>query len=124
MGREAESDSRETLVTSLLGNGQRLASQRSLINRHIHSLRQTTIRRNDIANLESDHISRDQVGRFDFLPFAVPTNARFGCEGVHEGLDGVPRTTFLVEADAGVDEQQGDDTDEILPIGSFASAVG
>jgi hypothetical protein len=60
----------------------------------------------------------------DFLPGTSTLNPGLGGQRVHEGLDGVTSVPFLDETDSRVDQQQEDDTDEILPIRRSALSVG
>ena len=60
----------------------------------------------------------------DFLPSTSTLNPSLGGQRVHEGLDGVTSIPFLDETDSRVDQQQEDDTDEILPIRGSALSVG
>ena len=60
----------------------------------------------------------------NLLPVSVSLHLGLGGEGLHEGLDSVSGVSLLNESNGGVDEEKEDDTDEVLPIGGKASAVG
>lgn len=123
LGRK-NSDSREALVAGLLGNREGLASQSGLVDGNVDGFGKTAVGGNDVTDLEGNHITGDEVGRLDFLPLAVTLHASLGSERVHKGLDSVTGATLLVETNGGVDEEQEDDTDEILPVRCAASTVG
>lgn len=104
------------MITKFLALGKRLAGKRRLVDGHVDSFRETAIGGNDVTNLEGHHVTRNKLGRFDLEPFAFTLDLGLGRERVHECLDGIASTAFLVEADSRVDEQQEDNTNEILPI--------
>jgi hypothetical protein len=60
----------------------------------------------------------------DFLPCTVTLNPGLGGQGVHQRLDGVTSVPLLNETNGRVDQEQQDDTDEILPIRGSALTVG
>jgi len=60
----------------------------------------------------------------DLLPSATSLDPGLGGQRVHQGLDGVTSVPLLDETDSRVDQQQEDDTDEILPIRRSALTVG
>ena len=115
---------REALVSNLLSLRERFTSKTGLIDGNVDSVVETAIGGNDISNLEGDDISGNEVRRFDFEPGAITTALGLGGEGFHKGLDSVTSGSFFVETDTRVDEQEEDDTDEILPIWGSASTVG
>lgn len=117
-------NSREALVTELLALGQGLAGKSSLIDRDVDSLGQTAVGGDDVSNLEGDHVTGNESGRLDLGPGTVTLALGLGGKGVHESLDGISGVALLVETDTGVDEQQEDDTDEILPVWRAVLTVG
>lgn len=114
----------EALVAQLLALGEGFTRERGLVNRNVDGLRQSAVGGDDVTDLEGDHVTGDEVGRLDFVPVAVTLDLGLGCEGVHEGLDGISGVVFFVETDGGVDEEEEDDTDKVLPIGGHALTVG
>ncbi len=114
----------EALVTDLLANGKRFTGKRGLVTRNVDGVKETAITGNNVTDLESDNITGNKVGRFDFDPLAVTLATSLGCERVHESLDGVTSVALLDETNGGVDEEEENDTDEVLPIGSLALTVG
>ena len=116
-------DVREALVTQFLALRKRLARKGSLVDRDVDGFCQTTVGGNDVTDLERDHITRNEVCRFDFGPSAVTLNFGFWSEGVHKGLDSITSVTFFIETDGGVNEQQKDDTNEVFPVRGLIVAV-
>jgi hypothetical protein len=114
---------REALVSNLLALRKRLSGETGLVDRDSDGVEEAAVGGDDVANLEGDHVSRDKVGRVDFVPDTAATALGLGGERLHEGLDSVTSGALLVEADSRVDEQEKDDSDEILPIGGLASTV-
>lgn len=115
---------RETLVTELLSGGKRLSSQSGLVHGNINGLNQSTVGGTDITVLEGDQVSGDKLGRLDFPPGTVSLDSSLGGEGVHESFDGVTSISFLDKTDCRVDQQEKDDTDEVLPIWGLTTTVG
>jgi hypothetical protein len=122
--RSTQYDVREALVTELLVNGERLASERSLVDGHVDRLGKTAVGRDDVADFERNHVTGDKLRRLDLAPCTTAPDPRLGGERVHERLDGIPGGALLVEADGRVDEEQEDDTDEVVPIWRAVLAVG
>jgi len=60
---------------SLFLHGLRLAGESGLLNAQVGGARNPTVRRNDIAGLEEDDISRDQVARGHLPDTTVPSDA-------------------------------------------------
>jgi len=117
------SRTREALVTGLLALGKGLSSQSSLIDRNVDGLGKTAIGGDDITNLERNHITRDEICRVDFRPFAIAADLGLGGERVHKRLDGVTSVAFFVETNGRVDQEQEDDTDKIRPVRCTATTV-
>jgi hypothetical protein len=99
---------RETLIANLLILGKRFTYESSLVDGHVDGFRETAIhliRRNDITDLEWDHITRDKISGFDFGPGTITLDFCFGSEGFHQGFDSVTSIAFLVETNSGIDKQ-------------------
>lgn len=114
----------EAFVTELLALRKRFTSEGGLVHRDIDGVDQTTIRRANITVLEGNQVSGHKFGRFDFSPSTVSLNSCLGGERVHQSLDSVTGVSLLNETNGRVDEQEQDDTDEILPIRRSALTVG
>ena len=63
-----------------------------------------------------DHVTGHELSGLNLAVLVGTLDLHLGGERVHERLDDVTSVPFLVETDGRVDEQQGDDTDEILPV--------
>lgn len=114
---------REALVSDLLALGKRLSGKTSLIDRDVDGIVETAVGGNDVSDLEGDDISGNELRRFDFRPGTVTAALGLGRERLHKSLDSVTGRSLLVESDTGVDEEEEDDTDEILPVWGSASTV-
>ena len=115
---------REALVADLLALRERLARETGLVDRDVDGVEEAAVGRDDVANLERNHVAGNEVGRVDLEPRAVAAALGLGRERLHEGLDGVAGRVLLVEADRRVDEEEEDDADKVLPVGRAALAVG
>jgi len=104
--------------------GERFTSKSGLVDGDVDGLGKTAVGGNNVTNFEGDHVTRDQGGGFDFAPLTSAADFSLGRERIHEGLDGVTGVALLVETDGGIDEEQEDDTDEILPIRGLALTIG
>jgi hypothetical protein len=104
--------------------GEGFTSESGLIDRDVDSLSETAVGGDNITDFERDHVTGYEDGGFDFGPRSLTLALGFGCERVHEGLDGISSVAFLVETDGRVDEKQENDTDEILPVRGTVFAVG
>lgn len=114
----------EALVSDLLALGERLSGESGLVDGNGNGVEETAVGGNDISNLEGDDISGNEVGGVDLTPDTVATALGLGRERLHEGLDGVSGGALLVESDTRVDEEEEDDSDEVLPIWGLALSVG
>ena len=85
---------------------------------------QSSIGRDDVSELDTDDIAGDEFTGFDHFPLARTFDFRFGCEGFHQGLNGVARIALFDEANDGIGQEKKNYPDEVFPIGRFASAVG
>ena len=103
--------------------GEGLAGQRRLIDRHVDRLGETTVGGDDVSDFERNHVSGNQVCRFDFTPSSGAPDLGLGRKRVHEGLDSVSGAPFLVETNGRVGKQEQDDTNEIFPVGWASSTV-
>ena len=134
------SGTRETLVSELLALRKGFTGKSGLVHskvvrlglkderesdlRDINSFDETTVGRADVTVFESDQVTGDELGRLDFFPGTVTLDLCLRSERVHECLDGVSGVSLLDETDGGVDQEQENDTDEILPIGGSTTTVG
>ncbi|PPQ82651.1 hypothetical protein CVT24_004203 [Panaeolus cyanescens] len=116
-------DSRESLVTGLLGLRQRFTGKSRLVNRDVDGVGETAVRGDYVTNLESDHVTGNEVDGYDFWPLAAALDLGHGRESMHE-IDSVSSVTFIVEINGRVDEEEQDDTDKIDPIRMKAFNIG
>lgn len=114
---------RETLVANLLALGERFTSKGGLVDGNVDGLDETAVGRDDVTDLESNHITGDEVSGLDLLPGAVALDTGLRSERIHKSLDRITSVPLFVETDGRVDEQQEHDTDEILPVGCHVLAV-
>jgi len=99
----------------LLGDRQRLASERGLVDTEVVAFQQTDIGRNHIAEAQANHIVWHQLGGIDLPPLPVAQHPRFQRELALECLQRVRRLVLLPEADRRVEDQQRQDDDEVIP---------
>ncbi|WVZ73285.1 hypothetical protein U9M48_021611 [Paspalum notatum var. saurae] len=115
---------REDPLARVLVHGQRLPRERGLVDLERVPLQQPGVGGDDVTELDADDVPGDEDGGVLLLPLAVPEDLGLGREARHEGGGGVAGVVLLDEADGGVDEEEGDDADEVLPVGRLAAAVG
>jgi hypothetical protein len=115
---------REDLLPRVLVHGERLTGERRLVDLERVPLEQPRVGGDDVAELDADDVTGHQDRRVLLLPPAVPQQLGLGRQPGHERRRGVPGVGLLDVADGGVDEEQRDDADEVLPVGRPAAAVG
>jgi len=115
---------REDTLPRVLVDGQRLAGQRRLVDLERVALKQPGVGGDDVTELDADDVTGHEDGRVLLLPLAVPEHLGLGREARHERGRRVAGVVLLDEADGGVDEEEDDDADEVLPVGRLPSAVG
>jgi len=73
-------NAREALIAKLLVLGEGFTGQGGLIDRDVDGVRETGIGGDNVSDFERDHISGNQVRRFDFAPRARALDLGLGCE--------------------------------------------
>jgi hypothetical protein len=81
-------------------------------------------KQDQVSRAEPKYKRTTRPTHLDLLPSTTSLDPGLGGQRVHQGLDGVTSVPFLDETDSRVDQQQEDDTDEILPIRGSALTVG
>jgi len=114
----------EALVSELLGGWKGFTSKSGLVHGDINGINKSTVGRANVTVLESNDITWNEFGGFDLFPSTVSLDSSFGGEGVHESLDSVTGVSLFDETDGRVDDQEEDDTDEVLPIRGLTTTVG
>lgn len=114
----------EDLVVGVLGDGKGLAGESGLVDLQSVAFEETGVGGDDVTELDADDVAGDENGGFLLAPFAVSEDLGFGSEAGHEGGGGVAGVVLFDETDGGVDYEQADDADEVLPVGGLALAVG
>uniref|UniRef100_A0A0A9FQW0 Mha2 n=1 Tax=Arundo donax TaxID=35708 RepID=A0A0A9FQW0_ARUDO len=118
------SGAREDLVARALGHWEGLSSKCRLINLKGITLEETSIGRDDVTELNADDVTGNQDCSLLLTPSAIPQHLGLRGKVGHERGGGVASVVLLDEGDGGVDDQEHDDTDEVLPVRGLAIAVG
>ena len=104
------------LVADLLGDRQRLAGQRRLVDRGVVAPHQAQVGRNDHAEADLDDVARHQRRGRHRLPSAVAQRRRLRRQALFQRRQRVRRLAVLPEFEPGIEEQQGGDDGEVLPV--------
>ena len=112
----ADDRSRIHSASGLGGHGQRLASQCRLIYVNGISIEQARIGWNNVAQAETDDISRHQFARLGILPLAIPLHFRIDRQLGFQSGDGVTRLVFFPESDHCVGTKQKKNDKKVQPV--------
>lgn len=86
--------------------------------------KKTTISRNNVTKLDSNHITGNKFSSFHCVPFAIALDFTFGSKRFHKSLDSIASLTFFIKANQRVGEQKEDDTNKIRIIWWLAFTIG
>jgi hypothetical protein len=93
-----------------------LAGQRRLVELQPVGLDQAYVRGENVASLDPQHVTGDDVPRGNLTPVAVAAHARHRRRHLAERGEGAFRLPFLNEADARIDQHDHQDRDRIDPV--------
>ena len=103
-------------ISGFVGNRQRFAGQRRLIDLDLVALEQPCVGRDDITEAQADDVAGDQFPGRRRHPFAVADHPGLDRQRGLQSRDGVARLTLFPEPDHRIGDEQQQDDEEIGPM--------
>ena len=97
-------------------HGERLPSQRGLVDAEIFSFSKQHIRRKNLARIYANHIAWNQVGRIDDRPGSATHDARFTGKAFLESGKRARCLVVLPEANRGVVSEEPNNDSQVGPV--------
>lgn len=97
-----------------LGNGHRFAAERRLVGQQLVGFQHARVRRDKVALAQNEQVAADHVLAFDLSLLSVPQDKRLRRAEFFECFDGLLRPPLLINADDRVDEDDGQNNDEVV----------
>ena len=94
-----------------------LAGERGLLDLHRGALDDAAVRGDGVAGLEQDDVAGDQIGARQVLEPPVADDLGLGGAHLLEGGEGLLGLGLLDHAEHGVDDDDGEDDDDVGPLG-------